>query len=521
MKASLIGAIVACVALGLTAPVATEAQTTVSSPPAPVFAAQQLDQLLAPVALYPDELLGQILMAATYPLEVVEAARWLQDPNNRSLTGDALAAALAQQDWDPSVKALVPFPQILQMLNDRLDWMQKLGDAFLAQQAEVMDAVQRLRQQARAAGALVSTPQQLVTTDGPAILIEPANPDRVYPPYYDPRTVYGPWSDPDYPPYYFPPPAGYVSGPPLFFGIGIAVIPTFWGWDHVDWRRRHVHIDVDRFNRVNRDEDEHWHRPPVTQDTWQHDPHHRRGVAYRDPAGRARFTTPVPGSGSPDARRGFRGFDNSGAVVGGVPVSSRGTGQAGTGGRGFRGFDNSGAAVGGVPLPGRGTGQTGTVGRGAGPVQQPAQEREFQRRSPVGMTSPVPAPPTQQRQFLRRSPTLATPPPTPTPPPSMQQPAQTRLPAMAHPAPPPPPAAIQQRAQIRMPTIVRPPPTPPPAFAIGRGQDVRVQSNRGQQSLQTAAHPVVTAPAPHAAPQTARPAGGGGAQRDRNFPGAK
>jgi hypothetical protein len=184
-----------------------------------------------------------------------------------------------------------------------------------------------------------------------------------------------------------------------------------------------------------------------------------------------------------------------------VPASSRGTGQAGTVGRGLRGFDNSGAAVGGVPLSGRGTGQTGTVGRGAGPVQQPTQEREFQRRSTVGMTAPVPPPPTQQRQFLRQSPTLATPPPSSTP--------------------PPPPAAIQQRAQIRMPTIVRPPPTPPAAFAVGRGQDIRVQSNRGQQSLQMAAHPVVAAPAPHAAPQTAHPAGGGGAQRGKNLPGAK
>jgi hypothetical protein len=503
MRASLIGAIVACVALGVAAPVATEAQTTVPSPPAPIFAAPQLDQLLAPVALYPDELLGQILMAATYPLEVVEASRWLQDPNNRSLAGDALAAALAQQDWDPSVKALVPFPQILQMMNDRLDWMQKLGDAFLAQQAEVMDAVQRLRQQAQAAGALVSTPQQVVTTDGPAILIEPANPDRVYPPYYDPRTVYGPWSDPDYPPYYFPPPTGYVSGPPLFFGIGIAVIPTFWGWDHVDWRRRDVHIDVDRFNRVNRQEDERLHRPPVTQDTWQHDPHHRRGVAYRDPAGRARFATPVPGSGSPDARRSFRGFDNAGgAVPGGAPPSS--------------------------PDARRGNfGQAGAVGRGPGsvqtsPQQQQQQQQQYQRRSPTIGTTPLPVPPPPIQQSAQtRLPTVAR--PSPSAPPPHEQPTQARLPTIVR--PPPTPAAIQQPAQIRMPTVVRPPPTPAPAFAVDRGQDVRIQSNRGRQSLQTAvprAGPVAAAPAPHAAPQTARPSGGGGgAQRSKNFPGAK
>src|SRR5258708_28039663 len=159
MKASLAGAIAACVALGVVVPPAAQAQTALSTPGAPAFATQQLDQLVAPVALYPDELLGQILMAATYPLEVVEAWRWAQDPNNHSLTGDALAAALAQQDWDPSVKALVPFPPVLQMMNDRLDWMQRLGDAFLAQESEVMDAVQGLRRQAQSTGALASTPQ--------------------------------------------------------------------------------------------------------------------------------------------------------------------------------------------------------------------------------------------------------------------------------------------------------------------------------------------------------------------------
>jgi hypothetical protein len=129
-----------------------------------LYTAAELDQLLAPVALYPDQLLGQILMASTYPLEVVEAARWVEDPNNARLKGDQLAAALQGKDWDPSVKSLAPFPQILRMMDDRLDWMQKLGDAFLAQQNEVMDSVQRLRRQAEEAGTLQSSPQQTVTT---------------------------------------------------------------------------------------------------------------------------------------------------------------------------------------------------------------------------------------------------------------------------------------------------------------------------------------------------------------------
>src|SRR6202051_1613250 len=149
MKASLIGLIMGILALAAIAPASLDAQT--SAPPAhaaPLYAAAQLDQLLAPIALYPDQLLGQMLIASTYPLEVVEAARWLQDPNNAALKGDALAAALEQRDWDPSVKSLVPFPAVIQMMNDRLEWTQKLGDAFLAQQAQVMDSVQRLRHEA-------------------------------------------------------------------------------------------------------------------------------------------------------------------------------------------------------------------------------------------------------------------------------------------------------------------------------------------------------------------------------------
>lgn len=164
MKASLIGLIMGILALAAIAPASLDAQT--SAPPAqsaPIYTAAQLDQLLAPVALHPDQLLGQILTASTYPLEVVEAARWVEDPNNARLKGDQLAALLQDKDWDPSVKSLAPFPQILRMMDDRLDWTQKLGNAFLAQQNEVMDSVQRLRRQAEEAGTLQSSPQQTVT----------------------------------------------------------------------------------------------------------------------------------------------------------------------------------------------------------------------------------------------------------------------------------------------------------------------------------------------------------------------
>ena len=143
MHARMIGIIAVLVALSLAMPAPLSAQPAPPPPAAPLFTAPQLDQLLAPVALYPDDLLQQILIASTYPLEVVEAWRWRQSPENAALAGDVLAAALASQDWDPSVKALVPFPGVLQMMNDRLDWMQQLGDAFLAHQGDVMDKIGR------------------------------------------------------------------------------------------------------------------------------------------------------------------------------------------------------------------------------------------------------------------------------------------------------------------------------------------------------------------------------------------
>ncbi len=273
--------------------------------PAPLLEAAQLDQLLAPIALYPDPLLSQILMASTYPLEVVEAARWVQVSSNAALKGDALSAALAQQSWDPSVKSLVPFPQILKMMSDRLDWTQQLGDAFLAQQADVMASVQRLRHEAQAAGKLTSTPQEAVTADGPNIVIEPGD-GEVYVPYYDPNAVYGEWPYPDYPPYYFPPWPGIIFAPGFSigfgFGIGIDLIGPYWGWGRPDWGHRDIYVDPGRYSRINGGR-----APGFAGDRWQHDPSHRRGVPYRSPAAAARFggrnaaTTPAAGR----AERGY------------------------------------------------------------------------------------------------------------------------------------------------------------------------------------------------------------------------
>jgi hypothetical protein len=284
--------------------------------PAPTYPAQQLDQMLAPIALYPDPLLAQIMMAATYPLEVVEAERWVQDPNNSRLRGDALDAALQQQAWDPSVKSLVPFPQILVMMDSHLDWTQALGNAFLAQQAAVMDSVQRLRAQAQAAGTLQSTPQETVSADGSNIVIEPANPQQVYVPYYNSASAYGSWAYPDYPPTYFPPPPGYgySAGPGIYFGIGVGVLAGLWGWNHWDWAHHDIAIDAGRYNRINNYAIAHDHRPAYTGTTWQHDPAHRVGVPYANAAVQQKFQR-AP-AGSVDARRDFRGFVASGGVPG-------------------------------------------------------------------------------------------------------------------------------------------------------------------------------------------------------------
>ncbi len=297
-----------------TAPPPPPGQPAPQDNPAPVYPPQQLDQLVAPIALYPDPLLAQTLMAATYPLEIVEASRWVQDPNNARLRGDQLDAALQPMDWDPSVKSLVPFPQILKMMDGKLDWTQALGNAFLAQQGDVMDAVQRLRAQAASAGTLQSTAQQTVSNQGQTIVIEPANPQTVYVPYYNPTVVYGSWPYPDYPPIYFPPPVGYgyVSGPAISFGIGLGIVGALWGWDNWDWGRHDIHIDDGRYNHINNYVDVHRNRPQYTQNTWQHDPTHRRGVPYSAPAIRQKYQR--ASAGSANARRDFRGFDNQAAA---------------------------------------------------------------------------------------------------------------------------------------------------------------------------------------------------------------
>ena len=207
MRLSLSGIAAAVLAFLMLLPAGVMAQT----PPPPASSQEplkpeELEALVAPIALYPDALLAEVLMAATYPLEVVQADRWLTA--NKNLKEDQLKAAVDKQPWDGSVKSLAATPSVLTMMSGKLDWTQKLGDAFLAQQTDVMDAIQRLRTKAQANNQLTSTNEQTVTVrqedNRQVIAIEPTDPNTVHVPYYDPAVVYGQWPHPDNPPYYFP-----------------------------------------------------------------------------------------------------------------------------------------------------------------------------------------------------------------------------------------------------------------------------------------------------------------------------
>jgi hypothetical protein len=277
-----------------TAPAYAQATTALASTQSQTqndqtFSQAQIQQLVAPIALYPDALLTQVLMASTYPLEVVEAARWSRD--NPTMKGPALETAMQAQSWDPSIKALTSVPQTLQMMNDKLDWTQQLGDAFLAQQQSVLDAVQTLRAEAQAAGNLQSTPQQVVTTAPPPagqidagvqqpIVIEPVNPDVYYVPVYDPAVAYGAWDYPANQPFYWSPP-GFVASNVVSFAAGVAVGAAIWG--NCDWWHHNVIINVNRYNIFNHT------NINITNNVWVHNPAHRGNVPYRNAAVAERF----------------------------------------------------------------------------------------------------------------------------------------------------------------------------------------------------------------------------------------
>jgi len=266
-----------------------------AGPARAAYTQAELDQMLAPIALYPDPLLSQVLMASTYPQEVAEAARWSRA--HPGVTGDPAVRMVQDQDWDPSVKSLVAFPQVLVRMDENPEWTRRLGDAFVEQEPVVMETIQGLRRRAEDAGQLASDDRLRVVRQAQAIVIEPASPQYVYVPYYDPWIAYGPWWWPAYPPFAWAPWPGYVRAyrPGLSVGfwwgapVGISAGFFFGG---VDWPRRHVSVV-----RV----DNYYVRPVwanrqavVTPGRWRHDYWHRRSAEQRNVVARPQFTAPAP-----------------------------------------------------------------------------------------------------------------------------------------------------------------------------------------------------------------------------------
>lgn len=274
---------------------------------APVFKQEELEAILAPIALYPDELLAQVFIGSTYPLEIVEADRFAKA--NPNLKGDQLTKALEAKNWDASVKSLVNFPSVLTMMSEKLEWTQKLGDAVIAQEKDVMNTVQTLRQKAQASGNLKTTSEQKVVVQEKTIVIESASPQVVYVPSYNPTVVYGAWPYAAYPPYSYAYP-GYPWGAGLAFAGGVA-LGAAWGyaWGGCNWhggggdininnsRNTNINNNIDRGKYANR-------QPGGGQGKWQHNPEHRKGVSYKDQGSRDKYGQSRPGA---ENRKDFRG----------------------------------------------------------------------------------------------------------------------------------------------------------------------------------------------------------------------
>jgi Protein of unknown function (DUF3300) len=261
-------------------------QAPSSSQDSALIPQDQLDSLVAPIALYPDPLLAQVLAASTYPIELVELQQWLT--RNPGLSEKALADAVAKQQWDPSVQSMAVLPDVVKRLTDDIQWTTNLGNAFLAQQADVMNAIQRMRQKAEAKGTLKSTEQLAVQTESvdgnQVIVIEPANPQVVYVPSYDPVAVYGPPVYP-YPAIAYPSAGAYAAGAAISFGAGVAM-GAFWGGGGWGWGCGwgHGNVTVNNFNNFNRAANINRAGNINATGTWQHNAAHRGGTPYSNRA---------------------------------------------------------------------------------------------------------------------------------------------------------------------------------------------------------------------------------------------
>lgn len=270
----------------------------------PAFRPEEIDQIMAPIALYPDNLLAQVLAASTYPLEIVQAGRFVQQ--NKDLKGEKLMAAAKDKDWDPSVKAMLEFPDVLTMMNEKLEWTEKLGNAFLSQQKDVMASVQRLRKKAQESGNLKTTKEQkvIVEEQTKVIVIESASPQVVYVPTYNPTVVYGAWAYPAYPPYPVYPP-GYVAGAAAFsFAAGVAIgaaASGYGGWG-CGWGNNEVNVNVNKQNTFTQNNytnsQKYQKNQSTTNQNWQHNPEHRKGAQYPNQNTAQKYGQQRSGSGA-------------------------------------------------------------------------------------------------------------------------------------------------------------------------------------------------------------------------------
>jgi len=325
----------------------------------PAFRPEEIDQMVAPIALYPDELLAQVLAASTYPLEIVQAARFVQQ--NKDLKGEKLMQAAKDKDWDPSVKAMLGFPDVLLMMNEKLEWTEKLGNAVLSQQKDVMASAQRLRQKAQESGNLKTTKEQKVIVEEKTkvIVIQPANPEVVYVPAYNPTVVYGVWAYPAYPP---PPiyPYGYAATAAFSFAAGVAVGAAWSGHGAYGcgWNSGEVDVNVNKsnnFTQNNYTNSQKYQKSSQTGQTgqkqnWQHNPEHRKGAQYPNQNTAQKYGQQRSGSGTRPTTSDARGYGS-------------GTGQRGSGGPQTsdlsRGGQGASDRSGGKP-------QTSDVSRGGG-----------------------------------------------------------------------------------------------------------------------------------------------------------
>lgn len=329
-----------------------------ATPDKPPMKPEEIEQVVAPVALYDDNLLAQVLMASTYPVEVVQADRWLKGKGG-AVKDDATAKELDGQTWDASVKSLCNVPQVLTMMSEKLDWTVKLGDAFLENQKGVMDAVQKLRGKASAEGNLKSNENQKVSAENTGgtttYIIQQSDPEVIYVPTYTP-TVYGAWAYPSYPPYYYYPP-GYVAHPGLAFGAGVAC-GLAWGYamGNCNWGGGDVDIDINKNVNRNKNIDRTKMQNNANRSgaagsngkgSWKHDSAHRQGASYRNQSTASKVGASNRGP-SNASRDSFKGRTDAGA--GNRP-------SAGTSNRGGAGAGNR---------PSAGTSDRGGAGAGAG-----------------------------------------------------------------------------------------------------------------------------------------------------------